>query len=622
VTALVVDPSGLAPFGPVKFGAVSTLVFVALAAVWRRPARVARAPLVAWAVFFAFVVVAAGFGLDRLYAWTGTPERHFGALAWMLCFLAFVAGQLVEPRDARVVVGGAAIAAGLVGVWGVAEVFGWQPIELVGTGDRPVGPFGSSAYLGAALALLAPVVVGVACDRAFGRNARAVAAVASAACAVAFVASGARAAWVGALVAGVALAVVLIRTCVTNRAHERDQARRFVGAGAVAVLALVGIAFATGVAARVPDVVTDRDGGARGRLDEWRVASRVVTHNVLSGVGPEGYRIAFGQYVGASYERAHGRDPLPDRAHDSLLDVAATTGVPGVLAYVVLVFVVGRFVGRALAHGSPWQRGVAVGLVAYAAQSLFLFPIAEIDPIAWLLAGIVVAHEWRAGEVRELWLPRALPIAFAVVATAAFALGALDVVADRDAKHVLVQAANGTVVADPTRAARLRPDAVRYRLAGARAFEARGTIAGLDAATGQLDDALAVSPRDPVARAEHARLALERARRTGNAADRRRARAELERLHRDDPQNAQVLLRLGVARALAGDDRGAERAWVAAEHLAPRSAAAATDLAVLYARRGDWPAAAAAAKRALARDPAASEARDVLREARSQRETG
>ncbi|MDQ1519706.1 MAG: hypothetical protein QOI55_779, partial [Actinomycetota bacterium] len=49
----------------------------------------------------------------------------------------------------------------------------------------------------------------------------------------------------------------------------------------------------------------------------------------------------------ARYERAHGRDPLPDRAHDALLDVGTTTGVPGLVAYVALLAVVGRLVVRA-----------------------------------------------------------------------------------------------------------------------------------------------------------------------------------------------------------------------------------------------------------------------------------
>jgi tetratricopeptide (TPR) repeat protein len=119
-----------------------------------------------------------------------------------------------------------------------------------------------------------------------------------------------------------------------------------------------------------------------------------------------------------------------------------------------------------------------------------------------------------------------------------------------------------------------------------------------------------------VVRGEQARLLLERARRTGTRHDRSAARAALERLRHDDPRNAAVLLRLGVVRALDGDERGAEHAWLAAEDLAPRSAAASTDLAVLYARNGRWPDAAAAARRALERDPGSELARDVLRRAK------
>jgi tetratricopeptide (TPR) repeat protein len=186
-------------------------------------------------------------------------------------------------------------------------------------------------------------------------------------------------------------------------------------------------------------------------------------------------------------------------------------------------------------------------------------------------------------------------------------------VADRDAKRVLTAANDGGTVAGPERAVSLRPDQLRYRLVAARAYEARGSLSGVDLALAQLDRALDLSPRDPIARSEHARLVLERARRNHRRVDAQKARDELEHLRRDDPRNAQVLLRLGVARALTGDDRGAEAAWLDAQRLAPRSAAAPTDLAVLYARQGRTADARAAARRALARDPEALAARDVLR---------
>jgi tetratricopeptide (TPR) repeat protein len=378
-----------------------------------------------------------------------------------------------------------------------------------------------------------------------------------------------------------------------------------------------GLAVLTGVGGRAPGVVTDADGGARGRLDEWRVAVRVVARHPLAGVGPEGYRIAFGGAVDDAYEQAHGRDPLPDRAHDALLDVAVTTGLPGVLAYVLLLAAAGAFAVRALLSSPPWVAGMAAGVLAYAAQSLFLFPVAELEPVAWLLAGIVASCVARPGELTAVRAPRALPAAAAGLAAVALVAGVLDLVADRDARTALVAAGAGGHAGPghPRRAARLRPDAVRYRLVAARALEARGSVEGLAAAVATLDTALSLSPRDPVVRSERARLLLERARRSGSAADVAAAREALERLGSADPRNAQVLLRLGLGRQLAGDAAGAEHAWLRAERLAPRSAAASTDLALAYAAASRWSDARAAALRALAREPADDRARQVLQAA-------
>jgi O-antigen ligase len=595
VAALAVDPGGLAPFGPAKWLALPTCLLGAAALVaWGKGIGVVRPTVMAWAGFLLVAAAAAATGVDRLYAWTGTPERHLGVITWALCATAFLAGTGAAGRDRRAVVAGAVLAAGGLGAWAVAETLGWEPFRLAGTGDRPLGPFGSSAYLGAAASLLGPAALGVALDGRFGWTVRRLAALAAGAAGVALVVSGARAAWLGAAAAGV---VVMV--------GRRPVNRRALLPIAAALAAAMALAFASGVAGRAGDVVSDRDGGARGRLDEWRVAWRVIAAHPVLGVGPEGYRIAFGRAVDDRYEQAHGRDPLPDRAHDVLLDVAATTGLVGLAAYGALLLVAGRYVVRALRRAPPWTAGVAAGLVAYAAQSLFLFPIGELEPVAWLLAGAVVGEVAVAGEWRSVRLPRAVPAAAAALAVLAFAAGALDVAADRRADAAL----RGR--GDPTGAAALRPDALRYRLAAARVLADEGSYG---AAVGQLDRALDVSPLDPVVRRERARLMLERARRGGDPAQLHAALAVLRQLSADDPRNAVVLLRLGVAEALSGNDPAAERAWKSAERLAPRSAAASTDLALAYARLGRIADARAAARRALAREPSNERARQVLRQ--------
>ncbi|HVE45371.1 MAG TPA: O-antigen ligase family protein [Acidimicrobiales bacterium] len=603
LAVLLVDPRGLAPFGPLKWMAVSAGVLAAAAAVtWGGGMRIVRRPARAWAAFLLVVAVAASRGIDPLYAWIGTPERHLGALTWLLCALAFFVGSSLAEEEGRTLAGSAVAAAAVVGAWAPAEVLGWQPLDLAGGGDRPVGPFGSSAYLGAATLLLGAVALGAALDPAWGRRARIAAAAATAGCGVGLVASGARAAWVGALAA--AVGTVMARPAARKRAIWLP--------AAMAVVACAGLAFATGVAGRVPDVVGDDDGGARGRLDEWRVAARVVAANPLLGVGPEGYRIAFGRSVDDAYEKAHGRSPLPDRAHDSLLDVAAAAGLPGLIAYLAVIALTAQMVLRALGRASPWVAGAAAGLVGYFAQSLFLFPLGEIEPLVWLVAGVVAAQVTAGEELVHLRAPRAVPVAAGALAAVALVAGSLDVVADRHARATLAATPNDGVPLRPGRAARLRPDALRYRLVAARALSGTGSPSGIDKALKHLDAALRISPRDPVVRSERGRLLLERARRSGSTTHLRTARAALGKLAEDDPRNAEVLLRLGLAEQLSGNGRQAERAWLAAERLAPRSAAASTDLALAYARAGRNAEAAAAARRALARDPTSERARRVL----------
>jgi tetratricopeptide (TPR) repeat protein len=274
---------------------------------------------------------------------------------------------------------------------------------------------------------------------------------------------------------------------------------------------------------------------------------------------------------------------------------------------------------QAVRRGPSSLVGVAAGLLAYAAQELALFPVAELDPVVWLLAGVVVARV--CSETIELRAPKAGRIVVvgvvAALAVVAAIAGGRDILADRATRSALASLAVGDGPAAERQAARavaLRPDQIEYRLAAARADAAPDTPSAIDVGLADLRAALRVSPGDPVLLDEQGRLLLERALRSGAPADLAVARTDLQHLVTRDPLNAADQLRLGVAAATAGDNEGARQAWLAADRLAPSSAAAATDLASLYATERRWPDAAAAARRALARDPANAEAKAIANE--------
>jgi O-antigen ligase len=193
---------------------------------------------------------------------------------------------------------------------------------------------------------------------------------------VALLGSGARAAWFGLAVSAVVLAA----------RRGRDVIARVTGRTVVVGLAgVVLAAVALGVWSPVGDRLTslfDGDApGGRGRLDEWRVATHVARDHLAFGVGPEGYRIAFAGGVDAEYERKHGRDPAPDRAHAAPLDVLLTGGIGALALWIAALTLIGRFVWRALCDDRMWLVGVGTALIAHVVGQLALFPVAELEPL-------------------------------------------------------------------------------------------------------------------------------------------------------------------------------------------------------------------------------------------------
>lgn len=563
---LAVDPWGWYPFGPVKWLLAPTLALAGSALLLHeRAPRVPRPVALALAALLGWLVLAAALGAEGLYAWVGTPERHLGVATWALCALLLVAGTTLSEGEAETVVRGLVVAGLGVGAVATAEALGWEPAVLDVAG-RLSGSLGSPAYLGAATALLLPVGLGAAASA--GGRSRWAAALASALLLVACLGSGARAAWLG-------LAVALLLVAVARRgawwARVRARPGRSAGAGLAGLVALGLVVALSPVGARLADATDPDSAGGRGRLDEWRVAARVVADHPVVGVGPEGYRTAFHEAVDERYEREHGRRQQPDRAHDGLLDLALAGGLPLLAAWACLVAAVGRAAWRALRSGAGWQVGLAAGLVAHVAGQLLLFPIVELEPVAWLLAGVLVVTA--PGPERPAG-PRAgrpgLATALGGLSIAALLLGATDVIADHRADRAVAALARGdhraaALAADS--AASLRPDEVRLHLLAAQAAVA--DLQGVQAALDRVDDALRVSPRDPIVRLARVTYLVQRAEATQTAPHLAAAHEALDAALRTDPYAA-ALWRLSARLAVVdGDPELAAGATARADALTP-----------------------------------------------------
>ncbi len=592
---VAVDPLGLFPFGPLKWALISTGL-VAAGAWWLLQPEAAspRSALVVWMGMGAWGIVSAVSSLDPLHAWIGTPDRRLGLFAFFLFGLAFVIGSGCG-RYLRRLAAGAILGLAGVGLIALAELAGWEPVALTVSSPRVGGPLGSPAYLGAFCVLALPLTAGFILNRDESGGWRLGAGAAAAVGIVALLASQTRSALLG---AGVGL--VLLLPALTRRIHWW-----WLAGAAVVLVALVAITPAGRRGVEALDLGSE---AWAGRLAEWEVGWRVLTTHPLVGVGPEGYRVAFPLAVDEDYEARYGRRVIPDRAHNGALDVGLALGVPGLLAYLVGAGWLLWRAGRGASTREPLKAGLSAAVAGYLVQQQFLFQLAELDPLFWILAGALVAattislpsFQWRSSR---------LLVGMAAAATLVLAgAGVLEVVADRMMLTAYRLEAGGNptaAIATARRAAGLRPDSIRTWLVAAD-LASRGSApqASTDALV-LLESALRLSPGDPALRATRARLLLARAQSSANPTHLDVALAASADLLSTDPVNAQHHLSYGNALILAGDFAGAESEWRRAERLAPSSAVPAMNLTRLYLEQGRTEEATASYRRAVATDPGA-----------------
>ena len=510
-----------------------------------------------WIALLALLTVSALANDDAKVALLGHPDRHLGVVTWVLFFALFCAGhQLAEQVTslARATV----VAAAWLGGYALWEVAFGPPVAVATTTRRLLGLFGSAAFLGAACCLLGPVALGVAFDRSQDRRWRWIAAASAALVVIALVGSGTRAAWLGAIISAVVV-VIAVRP-----------AARSIGWCAAGLLVAVLV-----IAPRLGDVST-RHERSTSRLDEWSVATRVIGQHPLLGVGPEGYRIAFAEGVDDSYERSYRRDAvLPDRAHAAPLDMSLAGGLGAGVLYVALVGFVAVRSWRLLRTRRPLAVGMGAAVLAYGLQQLFLFPLAELDPIWWLFAGAVVSLSSTAEPITRRRV--VIPVIAAIASAFMLVVGVLDVAADRLARTALRARDHDVAIDAADRAVSLRPDNLRYRLVSVEAHLDRATIAGIDQAIAEARRATSWSPKDPIAGDELATALSSRATATGSRDDITRALAQWQRLVDRDPHRASWQLQLGRAAALAGNVDLARRSWTIAADLGEPGASALLD---------------------------------------------
>lgn len=348
----------------------------------------------------------------------GSLERTDGTLVvagWLLLTLACFGLARHAPLREEAVLRWALAAALVTSAWTYLQALRLDPLTLL-TGlffTIPAGAFGHGALSGMFIAFVALVA---ATSWSIQDALRPWHFAVFGLLGIGLGASGGRAAMVGLLVGAVVLVAV-------NR-RSRPAMRKLALFGAVVVLGLAISLVTTSRAQRQARALASAFVGAdpsfNARPPAWRGGLRLLLENPLFGVGPEGFgfavwdllspedrailirsalgdridqrTLADGDYTISgnviAYLSPEGNLALSnlkwDKAHNYLIDMGLTSGVPALLTFVGFVVFALTAMWRS---SSMFARGVAIAMLAFLVFGLAWFPTVNLDPVVWSLTG-------------------------------------------------------------------------------------------------------------------------------------------------------------------------------------------------------------------------------------------
>ncbi|HEV8353887.1 MAG TPA: O-antigen ligase family protein [bacterium] len=419
---VLVLPLVFNPFGPDAYAGIKVQVLYALTALlvvaWAAAAALRASPpwrlttpeLAVW-VFWLAVLLSSVTSVNLRLSIFGAPGRDEGVLAvTSYVVLFFVGAQFFgSASGARRLAAIAGLAAAVTIAYGfiqmaVPPLFEGEAIIRSWYGatglPRIFSTLGSPIVFGGYLTVIVPVALALALSASPPRSTLWLAI--AAAGLVAAVLTFTRAAWVALAVAMPLFFVLAGRTAWWT--HRRAIATGAAVAVVVAVVLLMRTGDLAPAAERAASTLTLQTGSASQRVYIWEQTLGLIRQRPLLGWGLETLREVF-PYDRAALERYFGRRPvIIDKAHNDVLQVAVSVGLPGAAVYVAVWILVLLAAYRLWRRTEGASRVIAAGLVAaftgYLFQAQFSFSTVGLAPLAWLLAG--AAAGWEVSVSRSI----------------------------------------------------------------------------------------------------------------------------------------------------------------------------------------------------------------------------
>ncbi|MCL4368284.1 MAG: O-antigen ligase family protein [Actinobacteria bacterium] len=359
--------------------------------------------------FVAWTAVATLFSVNPATSLVGRYTRYEG-LATYVCLASvyFLTVQLITDdvrlRSVAKMIGAAGF---LVACFGLLQVGGFDPTtwaRVPFAAHMAYSTIGNPDTLGAYLIFPLTISLGLALTEPKPRS-RLLHWGAVAVIGPALIASFSRGAWLGSLGALVVLTIAFVRQ--RHRLQRIDVyclGASVAAAGVVIALSNRSTDAVTRFGARFASILAFNEGSGRTRLEIWSSALAAIRDRPWLGWGPDTFRQTFGHFKSVQYVLDAGYQFTADNAHNYVLQLATTIGVPGMLLAYGLFGAIGW---RGLRRSLAAQTGTAASLLqatflaamfGYLVSLIFGLSVVSSSSLLWLaLAAVAVTSTTPSG---------------------------------------------------------------------------------------------------------------------------------------------------------------------------------------------------------------------------------
>lgn len=345
--------------------------------------------------YLILLIISLFFSRDIFFAIVGYPKRWEGIITLIMYMILFIAARNVKEPD-NMFFKGVFFTSCIVAAFGIFQYYGMDPFprdqwrgEWVGMAFSTIG---NPNFLGTYIVLMIPLSMHL-----FIVKKKNYASVGFGILLYCLLCTMTRGAWLGAIVSIISYFAFLW----IYREKYTGTLRRAVVISILSFFIILGFNLQSGneflrrflsIKDIVPDEKLSEKGGS-GRLFIWERVVELIAMKPMFGHGIENLAIPFSEFYKEDIVRFWGNSEVMfDKAHNEYLQIAVSSGIPSLIAYITFIIMVLKKGYKRLKnelHILPLMAAV----LGYLVQAFFNISVVSVAYVYWIFLGLMCGSQ-------------------------------------------------------------------------------------------------------------------------------------------------------------------------------------------------------------------------------------